>query len=138
MAHRSTIEVRFNELDPYGHVNHSVYATYCEVARIEAMAAVGIEMVDLSDAGQQLVVTDLHLKFHAPAVGGNRLYIDTWMPTLRRASGLWNQRILRAENAELLLTAEIRACVTDRTGRPTKPTAKLMEAMQRLAPPPED
>ena len=31
--HLSTITVRFAELDPYAHVNHAVYATYCEVAR---------------------------------------------------------------------------------------------------------
>ena len=35
-AHVTSLAVRFNELDPYAHVNHAVYATYCEVARTEA------------------------------------------------------------------------------------------------------
>ena len=34
-AHRTTIRVRFYELDPYNHVNHSVYVSYFESARVE-------------------------------------------------------------------------------------------------------
>ncbi len=35
VTHRATIKVRFYELDPYGHVNHSVYIQYFEAARAE-------------------------------------------------------------------------------------------------------
>ena len=41
MSHVATINVRFYELDPYNHVNHSVYVQYCEVARVEWLTDVG-------------------------------------------------------------------------------------------------
>ena len=40
-AHRTTIRVRFYELDPYNHVNHSVYVSYFESARVELLAEAG-------------------------------------------------------------------------------------------------
>lgn len=36
MAKEVKIQVRFNDLDGYGHVNNSAYLTYFEVARTEA------------------------------------------------------------------------------------------------------
>ena len=56
MAHRTTIAVRFAELDPYRHVNHAVYLTYFEVARTEALASVDLGLDDVAVAGYQFVV----------------------------------------------------------------------------------
>ena len=35
--HQLDIKVRFCELDPYGHVNHSIYVQYFEAGRVEAL-----------------------------------------------------------------------------------------------------
>ena len=34
------IQIRFNDLDGYGHVNNSVYLSYCEIARTNGYADV--------------------------------------------------------------------------------------------------
>jgi acyl-CoA thioester hydrolase len=39
-VHEKEIEIRWRDLDPYGHVNHAVFLTYLEEVRDEWLAAV--------------------------------------------------------------------------------------------------
>jgi acyl-CoA thioester hydrolase len=130
MRHRTSLAVRFNELDPYGHVNHSVYLTYLEVGRADALDACGVSLADLAAGGFQLVITKVEARFLAAAVGGDRLSIETEVAEMRRASGVWAQRILRGD--EVLLTARVTAAVTGRDGRPTRPPDWLFPALEKL------
>ncbi|MEL7207545.1 MAG: thioesterase family protein, partial [Actinomycetota bacterium] len=128
--HTSTVDVRFAELDPYGHVNHAVYITYFEVARTEALAACEIPIHLMAERGVQIVVTGLEVRYRRAAVAGDRLTVETSLSELRRASGTWRQRILR--DGEELVTALVTAGVTDRDGRPTRPPDWLFPALQPL------
>lgn len=130
MAHRTTLDVRFNEIDPYGHVNHSVYATYLEVGRTKALEHCNIPLELMAERGYQMVVTKLDMRFKLPAKGGETLVIETAMSNMRRASGTWDQRILRGD--DVLLSAEVTAAVTDSSGRPTKPPEWLFPALEPL------
>lgn len=129
-AHVSTIAVRFNELDPYAHVNHAVYATYCEVARTEALAAIGLSIEELARQGFQFVVTDLSLRYRKPAVAGDTLSVDTWLSEIGRASTRWSQRIRRG--GELLVEAELKVGVANSLGRPTRPTPEMVATLGAL------
>lgn len=130
MTHRCQLTVRFNEVDGYNHVNHGSYVTYFEVARTEALDACGIPIGEVSDKGLQLVVTRLDVRYRRSAGVGDRLTVETELGELRRASGIWRQRVLRGE--ELLASAEITIAVTDRDGRPTRPPDWLIEGFRRL------
>lgn len=130
MPHRASLDVRFNEIDPYGHVNHSVYVTYFEVGRTEALAACGIPLELMAERGYQMVVTRIDVRFRQAARAGERLTVETAVSNMRRASGTWSQRILRDD--EVLVTAEVTAAVTDRDGKPTKPPDWLFPAMEPL------
>ena len=145
MAHRTSIDVRFNEIDPYGHVNHSVYVTYCEVGRTAALTACGIPLELMAERGYQLVVTRIEVRFRAPAAAGDRLVVETELAEMRRASGTWRQRILRpgvggpadwpiGGGEEVLVTAEVTAAVTDRRGRPARPPGWMFPALESLRP----
>mgnify|MGYP001822510053 FL=1 len=135
VAHRTTIHVRFAELDPYAHVNHAVYVTYFEVARTEALAEVGLGLDHLARQGFQFVVTDLSVRYRRAAGAGDTLTIETGVVKVSRASSVWRQRITRpvAEGEpELLVEAELKIGVTDRRGRPAKPPAWIFEALAPL------
>ena len=56
-AHRTTIRVRFYELDPYNHVNHSVYVSYFESARVELLAEAGYSLASMRANGRSIVVS---------------------------------------------------------------------------------
>lgn len=128
----TTIDVRFYELDPYGHVNHGVYLNYFEVARIAALDRLGVGLARLRELGYHLVVVEAHVRFRVPAVAGDRLTVTSEVAELRRASTTWHQRLLRGE--ELLATNTVRAAVTDLTGRPTTPPPALLDALRGLQP----
>lgn len=136
MVHTTTLAVRFNELDPYAHVNHAVYATYCEVARTEALTFIGLSIEELGRRGFQFVVTELSLRFRKPAVGGDVLLIDSWLCEIGRASSRWSQRIRRGD--ELLIEAELKVGVANNLGRPARPTPEIIETLRSLYEAPGD
>ena len=129
MVHTATIRVRFAELDPYHHVNHTVYMTYFEVARVEAMEAVGLDLAVLQADGWQLVVTELDVRFRRPAVSGDSLSVDCSITEMGGASCRWFQRVRRGDL--VLVEGRLRTGVTDSTGRPRRMPAELVA---RLAP----
>ena len=126
---RSTVDVRFYELDPYNHLNHTVYLAYCEIGRIEAMEQRGIGMEALDELGYRVIVVDLVAKFIAPAVAGNRLDVVTEVVRIRRAGHDWRQHIER--DGQVLFTASIRAGMTDRDGRPVRVPDFVQEALSQ-------
>jgi acyl-CoA thioester hydrolase len=127
----TTIDVRFYELDPYGHVNHGVYLNYFEVARIELLDAIGFGLPRLQQLGYHLLVVEATVRFRAPATAGDRLVIHSDLVDLRRASAVWHQRALRDE--VLVAENEVRSAITDRDGRPCKAPPELMAALEQLA-----
>ncbi len=130
MAHVSTIDVRFSELDPYGHVNHAVYLTYFEVARTEALVWCDLPIEAMAERGYQMVVTSLEVEFRRSAGPGDRLSVETRISELRRARAIWSQRILRDD--EVLVRAEITIGVTDRAGKPSRPPDWLFPSLKPL------
>ena len=124
---RSMVDVRFYELDPYNHLNHSVYLAYCETGRIEAMERRGIGMEALDKLGYRVIGVDLVAKFIAPAVAGDRLEVVAEVLRLRRADHDWRQHI--EPDVRVIFTAEIRAGMTDRDGRPVRVPDFVREAL---------
>jgi acyl-CoA thioester hydrolase len=123
------LKVRFHELDPNGHVNHSVYLGYLETARIELLEALGFTPTMLAARGVHLVIVEVAIRFRRPAVAGDVLRIETSIRELKRASSWWHQRITR--EGELVAEADVRSTATDRAGRPTRPPADLLDALRR-------
>lgn len=115
---RSTVDVRFYELNPYNHLNHTVYLAYCEVGRIEAVERRGIGMQTLDELGYRVIVVDLVARFIAAAVAGDRLDVVAEVVRIRRAGNDWRHRIER--EGQVLFTADVRAAMTDRAGSPIR------------------
>lgn len=67
------VPVRYRDLDPMGHVNNAVYATYVETAR---------EAFFREEVGRPLAETDaalaaLSVEFHAPIRNGATVLVET-------------------------------------------------------------
>ena len=126
MIHRTEIRVRFYELDPYNHVNHSAYIQYFEVARIELLREIGWDLVEMKDQGLMIVVTDINTRFLASAGSGDELVVETEVIEVRRVTTRWRQRLLGGD--QVLAVQELGAAVTNLAGRPVRfPEALVAE-----------
>jgi acyl-CoA thioester hydrolase len=120
--HRLAIKARFGELDPYNHVNHSVYVAWFEAGRGEALESLGIGLPELADQGYQFVVSTLNVNYRISATAGELLVVETELGELGGATSNWHQRLVREGKVDepALCTAEIRAAFCNRAGRPTR------------------
>jgi acyl-CoA thioester hydrolase len=128
MIHRTPITVRFYELDPYGHLNHSVYIQYFEVGRIDLFASFGWTLGGLAELGTQVVVSSITTNFLTPGVEGDQLVVESWVEDVKRVTTTFGQRILRGD----IVLAEqtvIGACLNEH-GRPMRFPAVMTEAMR--------
>lgn len=68
----TTLDVRFRDMDGLGHVNHAVYLTYFEVARLAYYAALtGHSTIAQLD----VILVEVSATYHAPASFGDQLSI---------------------------------------------------------------
>jgi len=81
---RVPIDVRFRDLDAFGHVNNAVYFTYLEIARAAYFTVVRGRPHGVDDFG--VVVADAHCRYRSPAFYGERLVIEIATVGLRSRS----------------------------------------------------
>ena len=126
--HRHEIRVRFCELDPYGHVNHSVYGQYFEAGRVEALDSVGMGLHVLQqELGLTIVVAEIQTKFVASAVLGDTLVIESGLSKVGRVKATWLQRVMRGD--EVIATQRMVSGCLSVEGRPTRFPDALVSAL---------
>jgi len=126
-AHRFDVKVRFYELDPYGHLNHSAYIQFFETGRIELLEEVGVGLESFAARGFRFVVNRIQTSFDRPVHAGETITVETEVVEFRRASSLWRQRLLRGD--EVVARQEVRAAITNTEGRPARVPADVIEAL---------
>ena len=129
-VHQTSVKVRFYELDPYDHVNHTNYFSYFETARIELLAERGWGLDLMKERGFQLVVVEAHARFLAAARYGEELEIFTWVESIGRVKSTWRQTMLRS--GEEIARLRIEAAFTDNSGKPRRIPPEFAESMGAL------
>ena len=71
------LRVRYGETDRMGFVYYGNYATYFEVARVEALREMGISYREMEDGGISLPVSEYKIKYIKPAFYDDQLLIKT-------------------------------------------------------------
>ena len=117
-VHTTSLKVRFYELDPYDHVNHTNYFSYFETARIEYLAEMGWGLDKMKEQGWQLVVVEAHARFLAAARYGEELTINSWVEETGRVKSEWRQLMTR--EGEPIARLSIVAAFTDLEGKPRR------------------
>ncbi len=125
-GHRTSLTVRFSDLDPWGHVNHARYLSYFESARVELLDEIGFGIFEMSAKGRQIVLVEMTASYHAASNLHDRLDITTRVESIRRATSYWHQEA-HCEGAPVA-TLDIRAAFTDLDGRPARPPEGFAEA----------
>jgi len=118
MSHATEIRVRFYELDPYNHVNHTNYLAYFETARVEYLTDVGYGMDVMKERGFQIVVVELQARFLAAAGLRDVLIVTTSLLEIGRVTSTWSQEMTRGK--QTIATLQVKAAFTDLSGRPRR------------------
>ena len=129
-VHTTSLKVRFYELDPYDHVNHTNYFSYFETARIEYLTEMGYGLTYLKEQGFQFVVVEITARFQAAARYGQELTIHTWISDIGRVKSIWNQVMLRGD--EIVAKVTVIAALTDLDGRPRRIPQDFIDHMGSL------
>lgn len=114
---RTSIEVRFRDLDPLGHVNNAVYLTFFEIARSGYFNAVHGRRFSVDDIG--VVVAEARVRYRSPAFYGERLRAEVTTVALRSRSFELRYRLSEEESGRLVAEGSTVQVAYDQRARRT-------------------
>lgn len=133
MATEHSIEfrVRYDEADRMGVVHHSRYLVYFEMGRVELMRAVGLPHLAQETQGRALVVTDVDVRYLAPARYDDRVRLTTSVAEARGAKVVFQSRLARIDPAPEapLAKATVTAAAVAPDGAARQLTAEELAAL---------
>lgn len=125
--HNYMLRVRYAETDRMGYAYYGNYATYFEVARVEALRSLGITYKELEDDGILLPVLDYKVKYIKPAFYDDELRIETTISQKPSIRIIFEYRVFNQENVELAKAETTLVFVSSKNGKPTKPPVHIQE-----------
>lgn len=130
------VRVYYEDTDASGVAYHANYLRWFERARTEWLRSLQFGQERLrEELGVVFTVANIDIAFRRPARLDDLLQVETRVASVRRASLVFEQRLLRSANGELLATAEVKiGCVGFDGFRPQpmpEPMLRLMEDWQR-------
>lgn len=112
------LRVRYAETDQAGMVYHSNYLIWFEVGRTELCRDYGFNYRDMeTTADAYLPVTELRIKYRAPARYDDEIVIRTRVLKLRTRAIIFGYEVLRATDRILLAEGETHHVVMTGKGR---------------------
>ena len=113
--HRHTYfhRVRYRECDPMGVVYHAHYLDFFEAARTEALRELGLAYKSMEEAGFQMPVIDLAVKYRKPAQYDDLLAIDSIIKEVPRTRIRIDYEVRRKDETDLLVTGHVSLCFID-------------------------
>jgi acyl-CoA thioester hydrolase len=132
-VHRFALRVYFEDTDLSGVVYHANYLRWFERARTEMLRLLGIEQRAVQEAGEgAYAVTEIAIRYLAPARLDDAVIIETNAVELRPASCRLLQRVLRQD--KLLAEARLRVGFVGADGRPRRQPDAWRRAFASIAP----
>ncbi len=116
------IRVRYEETDAAGVVYYANYLIYFEVARVEALRAVGMPITEVERRGVTLPAVSASCTYHSPAHVDDLLDVAMWTDHIGRASFGFGYEVRRVARRR------------DRRRRPAPRASRRRRAERRAAP----
>jgi acyl-CoA thioester hydrolase len=120
-----TLDVRFRDCDPMGHVNNAVYLTYLEQARLAQWRALRLGRLP-SAASNQLVPDDVpgvivaraEIDYKRPARYGDVLEVRIGLAAMGRTSFTYDYEIVDAQGQVVAAARTVQVMYDYGAGRP--------------------
>jgi len=112
-----------------GYVYYGNYASYFEVARVEALRDLGMSYRELEEAGIMMPVLENHSYYHLPAVYDDLLSIKVTLPDLPGVKITFQYEICN-EAGKLVHSGETKlAFIKADSKRPCRPPQKMLQLL---------
>jgi len=102
--HRTPLQVRFRDIDAFGHVNNAVFFSYVELARIRYLLDVLEVEADFSTL--PLILARVELDFRAPIFFGDELEVATRIGRIGNTSFAMSHRVTAGTDQRLVAEVE--------------------------------
>lgn len=110
----TTFYVRFAETDLMGIVHHSQYVMWMEEGRSDFMRRKGFTFDQWERVGIGFAVSELNLRYHAPARYGERVTVRTRVESLRSRQIVFGYEIVNTDTQQELVTGTVKLIAVDR------------------------
>jgi acyl-CoA thioester hydrolase len=105
MHHHFSFAIRYDDCDPYGHVNHAAYLRYMLEAAFSASAALGYPVDRYREMGRLWFVRDTQIEYLSPLRYGDQVSVTTWVVDFRRVRSRRAYELRRAGDEALAARA---------------------------------
>ncbi len=116
----SRVRVRYAETDKMGVVYHANYFVWFEVGRTDLLRHNGWTYREMESEGLSLPVIEAHCEYRQPARYDDELEIRVLGELASPARIRFTYEVVRAADAQLLVTGHTVHATIDRDGRPTR------------------
>jgi acyl-CoA thioester hydrolase len=129
LEHRTSLRVRYAEVDRLGTYYNSRALEWFEVGRTEIMRAHGMPYTQWEEQGHMLPLVEAHVNYRGRAQYDDLLWLDVSMEMAGRASLKFCVRITSESGAPVADGYTIHAIVQP-DGRPTRPPEWLVARLR--------
>ena len=102
-----TIEVRYGDLDPQGHVNNAAHLTYFEQARVHYLIELGLFSKDQSFMEIGVILAEVQITYLAPIYFGEKIKVGVRTEKLGGKSMTVAQNIVDANTLNELAKGRV-------------------------------
>jgi len=115
--HKTDIQIRFNDVDCFGHVNNNAYFAYYDLGKEEYLTEVLSE--DFRTSSVVPVVANINADFFQPILFGDKIQVETAIIHIGNKSfTLLQQAVNKATKALICQCTSIMVCIDSKTGQP--------------------
>lgn len=128
-----SLDVRFRDCDPMGHVNNAVYLTYLEQARFFHWRALDLSGGEGEGAAgvPGVILARIEIDYRRPAIYGDRLEIRLGIESFGRTSCTYAYEILDAQGRTIATAKSVVVSFDYAAGKPVPVPDSLREALSR-------
>jgi acyl-CoA thioester hydrolase len=126
----TSLRVRYAETDQMAYVYYGNYPQYFEVARVEALRALGLSYKKIEDEGIMLPVLKLEVKYISPAKYDDLLRIKTQIAEMPNTRITFDHEIYNDAGDLLTLGKVELVFVNIKSGKPCRAPHSLLIALQ--------
>lgn len=108
------IEIRFADLDAYGHVNNAIFFTYLETARVKLFRE---RFAELMQKGLLFLVVEASCRYRRPIELNDRVLVDISTEDVGRSSFTFSYLVHDGEGKEFADARTVMVCFDQGRGK---------------------